>query len=106
MESSRDVIVRTEAFDEAVRFYGNVLGLRPLTEPLREGLAGFEAGGFRLFVEKGPPHGPVFEFLAPDLRSARSRLIGAGCVLVEENPAIPRIYLRDPYGMVFNLESL
>ena len=42
--STRDVIIRTETFDEAVRFYETVLGL-PVTLR-KEGLVGFETGSF------------------------------------------------------------
>jgi hypothetical protein len=62
-----------------------------------------ETGAIRLFVEKGDSHGPVFDFLVPDVQAAKERLIAAGCVLIEENPSIPRCYLQDPFGLVFNL---
>jgi hypothetical protein len=32
-------------------------------------------------------------------------LLSAGCALVEEDPAVPRCYIRDPYGLVFNIEQ-
>ncbi len=47
----RDVIIRTARFDEAVRFYESVLGLKKFLGG--ESLAGFETGAFRLFVERG-----------------------------------------------------
>jgi hypothetical protein len=64
---------------------------------------GFETGAFCLYVEKGEAHGPVFEFLVPDVQQAKRRLLAAGCTVQEENPSIPRCYLRDPYGVVFNI---
>jgi hypothetical protein len=30
-------------------------------------------------------------------------LLKAGCVVVEEDASVPRCYLRDPFGLVFNL---
>ena len=69
-------------------------------------MVGFETGSFQLFVEKGaPPHGPVFEMRVPDLAAAKAKLVAAGCSVVEEDPGVPRCYLRDPYGLVFNLEQ-
>jgi predicted enzyme related to lactoylglutathione lyase len=100
-ESTRDIIVRTEAFAEATRFYGSVLGL-PVSHR-SETLMGFEAGSFCLYVEKGGEHGPVFEFLVPDVQAAKDRLVAAGCTVVEEDASIPRCYVRDPYGIVFNI---
>jgi catechol 2,3-dioxygenase-like lactoylglutathione lyase family enzyme len=99
--ASRDVIVRTEAWDEALEFYGSVLGY-PVTRKSAT-LASFETSGFRLYVEKGPAHGPVFDFLTPDVQTAKRRLLAAGCKEVEENASIPRCYVRDPFGVVFNI---
>jgi catechol 2,3-dioxygenase-like lactoylglutathione lyase family enzyme len=101
--ASRDVIIRTESFDAAARFYESVLGLKKF--PVAELMAGFETGAFRLYVERGPAHGPVFDFLVPDLQAAKSALLSAGCALIEEDPAVPRCYIRDPYGLVFNIEQ-
>ena len=81
--AGRDVILRTGQWEAARDYYGRVLGWPVAYEDER--LVGFEAGALRLYVEKGPAQGPVFEWL------------------VEEDPALPRCYLRDPYGVVFNL---
>ena len=64
---------------------------------------GFETGSFCLYVEKGTQHGPVFDFLVADVQAEKHRLVAAGCVVLEESTAIPRCYLRDPHGVVFNL---
>jgi hypothetical protein len=102
LSSTRDVILRTQAFDEATRFYGSVLRFRATVQ--YPDVQGFETGAFQLFVERGAPaHAPVFEVLAPDVAVARARLVAAGCVVVEEDPTMPRCYLRDPYGLVFNV---
>jgi hypothetical protein len=45
----------------------------------------------------------VFDFLVPDVAASKAALLMAGCSVVEENPAVPRCYLRDPHGLVFNL---
>jgi predicted enzyme related to lactoylglutathione lyase len=100
-KASRDIIVRTENWPEALKFYGSVLGL-PITEK-GETIVGFETGSFCLYVEQGKEHGSVFEFLVPDIEAAERQLIAAGCTVTEENPKIPRCYIRDPYGMIFNV---
>jgi catechol 2,3-dioxygenase-like lactoylglutathione lyase family enzyme len=101
--ASRDVIVRTERFDDAIRFYEGTLGLAVTHRG--DSLVGFDAGAFTLYVERGEPHGPVFDFRAPDVDAARAALEGAGATLVEENPSVPRLYYRDPFGLVFNIEQ-
>jgi catechol 2,3-dioxygenase-like lactoylglutathione lyase family enzyme len=101
IRSSRDIIIRTESWEEATKFYESVLGF-PITHR-SENILGFETGSICLYVEKGPPHGPVFEFLVADVQAEKHRLLAAGCTLVEEDPSVPRVYVRDPYGITFNI---
>jgi catechol 2,3-dioxygenase-like lactoylglutathione lyase family enzyme len=101
IKSSRDVIIRTESWPEAVRFYEKVLGFAVSSRS--PAMVGFETGALQLYVEAGPPHGPVFDFLVADVQATKARLMAAGCTLVEEDPGLPRCYLRDPFGVVFNL---
>jgi hypothetical protein len=103
LSATRDVIIRTERFEDAVRFYESVLGLKIVQR--NESLVGFDAGAFRLYVEHGPAYGPVFEFLAANFRAARAAMLAAGCTIQEENASVPRCYLRDPYGLVFNIDQ-
>jgi catechol 2,3-dioxygenase-like lactoylglutathione lyase family enzyme len=101
IKSSRDVIIRTERWPEALRFYEEVLGFTVASR--NDAMAGFETGAFRLYVEAGEPHGPVFDFLTTDVAATKARLLARGCTLIEENPDVPRCYLRDPFGVVFNV---
>jgi catechol 2,3-dioxygenase-like lactoylglutathione lyase family enzyme len=102
-ESTRDLIIRTPDWEAATEFYRSIMGFQVTYED--PALVGFETGSFKLYVEKGTPHSPVFEFLVPDVQAARDQLLSAGCTLQEEDPAIPRVYLRDPYGLAFNLRE-
>ena len=101
VRSSRDVIIRTDRWTEAKAFYGTVLGFNAASDS--ETLTGFETGAFHLYVEKGKPHGPVFDFLVADVQAAKRKFIAAGCTLVEEDASVPRCYVRDPFGIVFNI---
>jgi catechol 2,3-dioxygenase-like lactoylglutathione lyase family enzyme len=100
-QSSRDVIIRTDGWLEATRFYESVLGLPVVYRS--ESMMGFETGAFCLYVERGEEHGPVFEFLVPDVEAAKRVLLSAGCTVQEENRSVPRCYIRDPFGVVFNI---
>ena len=100
-KASRDIIIRTENWAEALQFYRSVLSL-PMMEQ-GDTIVGFETGSFCLYVEQGKEHGPVFEFLVPDVQAAKRKLVAAGCFVIEEDPGVPRCYIRDPYGMVFNV---
>lgn len=99
--STRDVILQTASWNEARSFYSHVLGL-PIAHEDAD-LVGFESGAFRLYVEPGALPGPVFEFLVPDVDAAKARLVAAGCEVCDEDPQLPRCYLRDPFGLVFNI---
>jgi predicted enzyme related to lactoylglutathione lyase len=99
--SSRDIIVRTEDWEKAKAFYGTTLGLPISYES--SALIGFETGSFCLYVEKGKAHGPVFEFFVDDVQRTKAQLVAAGCVVQDEDAAVPRCYMRDPHGLVFNL---
>jgi hypothetical protein len=70
-----------------------------------ESLISFDAGAVRLYLEEGREHGPVFDFLLSEFQAAKITLINAGCMVQEENPAIPRCHIRDAYGLVFNIEQ-
>ncbi len=99
--STRDVIIRTDKWVEATTFYASVLGLPVVHRS--ETLVGFETGAFCLYVEQGERHGPVLEFLVPDVQAAKRKLLESGCTVQEEDDSVPRCYIRDPYGVVFNI---
>jgi catechol 2,3-dioxygenase-like lactoylglutathione lyase family enzyme len=80
-----------------------MLGLPPFMDEPH--MLGFETGALRLFVERGPAHGPVLDFRVDDREAAKTRLVAAGCRIVEEDPSVPRCYLTDPFGLTFNIEG-
>jgi predicted enzyme related to lactoylglutathione lyase len=102
LRSTRDVIVRASDIAAAKRFYHEVMGFPITTE--QPALLGFDTGSFTLYVERGTEDAtPVFDFEHDGMQENKARLVAAGCEIVEVNPAIPRCYLRDPFGLVFNL---
>ena len=102
VQSSRDVVIQTDNWTKALEFYEATLGF-PVSHRSPD-LVGFDTGAFTLYVEKGNWPGPVFDFLVSDVPSTKSSLLAAGCTIVGENPAIPRYYIRDPFGLVFDIE--
>ena len=99
--TSRDVLIQTEDPETACAFYEQTLGLTVFLR--RPDSIGLEAGAFRLFLERGPAYGPVFEFFVDDLEAAKASLTGAGCCVEAEDPSVPKCHLRDPYGLTFNI---
>jgi|ERR1700693_237525 len=94
-------MLRTQDFATAKSYYADVLGFPIVVDA--ENLLGFDLGGFVLYFEHGDDNGAVFEFQVPDVAEARERLLAQGCVLLEEDPKIPRCYLRDRFGLIFNV---
>jgi hypothetical protein len=103
MRSTRDVIFRATDLEAVKNYYAAKLGLPVVMESDR--IIGFDAGELTLFFECGEPNGAVFEFTVADVQKTKKDLLAAGCTLVEENPSIPRVYLRDQFGLVFNLNE-
>lgn len=101
MKATSDVMLRTNDFAAAKAHYGGALGFPVIVE--NERLLGFDLGGFVLYFESGEDNGSVFEFEVSDVAQTRDQLLRQGCSLIEENAAIPRCYLRDPFGLTFNL---
>jgi hypothetical protein len=58
-----------------------------------------------LFIERGPALGPVFEVTVPSVEEARLRLVKNGCVIVKDEPDFPRCYVKDPFGLIYNLTT-
>ncbi len=101
METTRDVIFRALDLRAVKEYYAGKLGLPVVLES--DWIVGFDSGALRFYFERGEPDTPVFEFNVDNVELAKAELMQSGCELVEENPAIPRIYLRDPFGLVFNI---
>src|SRR5580700_9442259 len=101
VQSTRDVIVRTPDAKSAVDFYQNVLGLA-VTQRVGD-IVGFETGTLQLFVEQGDALPVVLDFLVQDVQATKSVLVAAGCLIVKEDPSMPRCYVRDPFGLLINL---
>jgi catechol 2,3-dioxygenase-like lactoylglutathione lyase family enzyme len=103
MRSTNEVMIRAYDLDAAKQFYHERLGFPVVVDTPK--VVGFDTGSFNLYVERGVDPTPVFEFDHDGLEKTKARLVAAGCTVVEENPAIPRCYLRDPFGMIFNLSQ-
>lgn len=101
MPASRDILLQTPDIEAAAKFYERQLGLTVfMHEP---DMIGLEAGDLRLYLDRAPALGPVLEFFVPDLEAAKGSLTAAGATVEAEDPAVPRCYIRDPFGLIFNI---
>jgi hypothetical protein len=39
------------------------------------------------------------------VEAARLRLVKNGCGVIKDEPDFPRCYVKDPYGLIYNLTS-
>jgi len=95
-----DILIQAPDPAAAARFYVEQLGFTITAEkPL------FELKGPRinLYIEQGPALGPVLEVTVKDVAQAKARLLKAGCKLIKDEPDFPRIYVQDPFGLIYNL---
>jgi catechol 2,3-dioxygenase-like lactoylglutathione lyase family enzyme len=101
-QMSPNVAVRTESFPDAVAFYSNILGFaNRSTDPT---LGDHDANPLNLFViEDHEVSGPVMELFVEDLESAREELLANGCEVIRWRGKGQDCYIRDPFGVVFNL---
>jgi hypothetical protein len=56
-----------------------------------------------LFVERGVALGPVLEVKVKNIEEARDRLVRNGCEIIKDEPDFPRCYVKDPFGLIYNL---
>lgn len=74
------VILFTAQIDEMSRFYGEVLGLKQVTN--EKGWREFAAGGARIALHSGPSSpgrkGPKIVFHAKDVAAQREKLVARG----------------------------
>ena len=58
-----------------------------------------------LFIERGPALGPVLEVTVDSVEAAKRRLVNNGCQVIKDEPDFPRCYVKDPYGLIYNLTN-
>jgi hypothetical protein len=98
-----DILIQAPDPAAAASFYTEQLGFTITDEnPLMIGLHG---NNINLFIEPGPALGPVLEVTVGNVAEATRRLVANGCVVVKDEPEFPRTYIKDPYGLIYNLTT-
>jgi hypothetical protein len=98
-----DIIFDTPDPNAAARFYVEQLGFTITGET--PGMVSLHGPHINVFIERGNPLGPVFEVTVGNVAEAKERLIRSGCTIVKDEPHFPRCYVRDPYGLMYNLTT-
>ena len=98
-----DILIQAPDPKKAALFYVNHLGFEITgNNPKMIGLHGRH---INLFIEPGPSLGPVLEVTVDNIVDAKQRLIEEGCEIVKDEPNFPRCYVKDPFGLIYNLTS-
>jgi predicted enzyme related to lactoylglutathione lyase len=98
-----DILIQAPDPQKAARFYVEQLGFE-ITDPNPK-MIGIHGKHINLFIEPGPALGPVLEISVDNIEEATARLVKNGCEIIKDEPDFPRRYLRDPYGLIYNLSK-
>ena len=98
-----DILIQVEDPQKAVRFYTTILGFK-VSDPNLDMVA-LHGPHISLFIQPGPKLGPVLEVTVANVGVARQKLVEHGCVIVRDEPEVPRCYVHDPFGLTYNLTS-
>ena len=98
-----DVLIQAEDPKNAAMFYVKQLGFE-ITEE-RPDLVSLHGHNISFFIERGVALGPVFEVTVDNVDEAKARLVKNGCEIIKDEPDFPRCYVKDPYGLMYNLST-
>jgi catechol 2,3-dioxygenase-like lactoylglutathione lyase family enzyme len=99
----KDILIQAPEPKRAAAFYVQTLGFE-ITEECPN-MISLHGEHINLFIERGPALGPVLEVTVDDVSKARLRLAKNGCEVVKDEPDFPRCYVKDPFGLTYNLTS-
>jgi len=98
-----DILIQSENPEKAAALYVHELGFTITGEA--PNMISLHGDRVNLFIERGPALGPVLEVTVNDVAEAKARLVKNGCEVIKDEPDFPRCYVRDPYGLIYNLKG-
>ncbi|MGA3070453.1 MAG: VOC family protein [Terracidiphilus sp.] len=98
-----DILIQAPDPKKAADFYVEHLGFEVTGEDPK--MISLHGRRINLFIERGPALGPVLEVTVDSVEAARRRLVRNGCAVIKDEPDFPRCYIRDPFGLIYNLTS-
>jgi catechol 2,3-dioxygenase-like lactoylglutathione lyase family enzyme len=102
VKMSSNIAVRTKNSLEAVEFYSEVLGFKP--RPENQTHTDLDATPLNLFIiEDTEFSGLVLELFVDNLETAKEQLLAKGCEIIRWEGKGKDCYIRDPFGVTFNL---
>jgi hypothetical protein len=98
-----DILIQAQDPKQAASFYVKQLGFEITGEEAH--MISLHGQHINLFIERGPALGPVFEVTVANVEEAKRQLVKNGCVIVKDEPDFPRCYVKDPFGLIYNLTT-
>ena len=101
--SSNEIAVHVSSLERAEHFYGEILGFRLVAKTGRQ--LEFDTGKLRLYVnlDSRPLASFVPSFNVTDREAALEYLEGAGCKPLHITSQPGLCYIRDPFGLLFDI---
>jgi predicted enzyme related to lactoylglutathione lyase len=96
-----DILIQAQDPKKAASFYVEQLGFA-ITEETAT-MISLHGEHINLFIERGPALGPVLEVTVDSVEGAKDRLVKNGCEIIKDEPDFPRSYVKDPFGLIYNL---
>src|ERR1700691_1614269 len=98
-----DILIQSEDPEQAAAFYVRELGFEITGTTPTPPMISLHGNRINLFIERGPALGPVLEVTVENVEEAKARLVNKGCEVGKDEPEFPRCYVRDPFGLIYNL---
>ncbi|HEV2687675.1 MAG TPA: VOC family protein [Bryobacteraceae bacterium] len=96
-----DILIQAPDPRNAAAFYVEQLGFAITDE--KPHMISLHGDHINLFIERGPALGPVLDVTVDNVEDAKLRLVKTGCEIVKDEPDFPRCYVKDPFGLTYNL---
>ncbi len=97
----KDILIQAPDPRNAATFYVEHLGFEITGET--PNMISLHGANINLFIEQGPALGPVLEVTVDNVEEAKVRLVKQGCEIIKDEPGFPRCYVKDPFGLIYNL---
>jgi hypothetical protein len=98
-----DILIQASDPNAAASFYVNCLGFEITGEDPH--MVSLHGAHINLFIERGPALGPVLEVTVDSVVAAKMELEKNACRVIKDEPEFPRCYIKDPFGLIYNLRE-
>lgn len=100
---SKNIGYQVEDIEKAKHFYESVMGLQESEDSSVEEIE-YRTKHNSIFLMPGSENlGPIMEVVVSDLEAAKKYLVENGCEIVRWHGKGKDCYVKDPFGMVFNV---